>query len=98
MDALQTLKKKYEGYGIMQLVTAVIGMIVLVVANSVGGEILTKMRATQTDNSSAANITDAGGAALVDVSDWYGTIVVIIIASFVLLLLVGQFMRIGGSA
>jgi len=98
MLAFNMLKKKYEGYGIMSLVTAIIGMIVLVVANSVGGEILSKMKATQTANSSSYNITGAGEAALVDVSDWYGTIVVIIIASFVLLLLVGQFMQIGGGA
>jgi len=43
----------------------------------------------------AYNISAAGTVAIGDVSDWYGTIVVVIIASFILVLLVGQFVKIG---
>jgi len=94
---MKAITDKREGYGIMALVGAAIGIIVLVIAVAVGGQILDQIRDTQTIDSIAYNTTTSGLGAMDDFGDWFSTIVVIVIASFVIVLLVRQFAGVGQS-
>lgn len=91
--AIDTSKKALsKGSTMMDLVLASILLVVLVVAVSVGSQILDQIQDTQTVNSTAYNVTGTGLTAMGDFADWFTTIVVIIVASFIIGFLLSRFL------
>ena len=97
---LKSMSHKRKGqsnlFTIGGLTAAIVALIVLVVTNSIGADILDRLGQQQEVNSTALNITNAGGQALQDVSDFYGIIVTVLLSVFIIGLLLAAFGRLVG--
>lgn len=83
--------------GLAELPRTALYVIVLVVVVAVGATLLTQIQATQTAGAYDYNITNTGLDALVQYSNWFEIIVIIIVMSVVIGLLLFSFMKGRGS-
>ena len=78
------MKNSKKGFQITEVPSLVIVLLVISIVLGVGATILTQIRATQTTNSLAYNITTDGLDSQEDMSEWQGTWVVIVAAAVVI--------------
>jgi len=66
------------------MLPAALTVVVTIIGISIGGDILDKLAQTQTENSTAWNITDKGLDATEDFADWFSIIVTVVAAVIVI--------------
>jgi len=80
-----------KGLSMGQFSAIALGFVVVAIVISMGGEILTELRDTQTANSYAYNITGQGLEGAETFGDWLPTIAVVIAAAVVIGVIVTYF-------
>ena len=91
MKSIVMGKKK----GLSDLPRTALYVILLVIVVAVGATLLTEMRGTQATDAYDYNVTSAGLDALVQYSNWFEIIVIIIVMSVIITLLMFAFARSG---
>ena len=89
---------KMKGQSLASLQAAALAMVVLVIVITVGAQILGEIKASQTDNTTEYNTTEAGQEAMKEFSDWFTIIVLVLIAVVIISLLVRGLGGVTGGA
>jgi|TARA_Y100000310_G_scaffold126314_1_gene125145 flagellar motor component MotA len=85
------LLKNKNGVSLAQLVGIAITFVIVAVTLGVGGDILDEISDDATENTTKANATEKGGAALNQISDWLPTLGLVVAAAVVIGVLVSSF-------
>ncbi len=90
-------RRNQKGLSLGDLRSGALAMVVLVIVIAVGAQILGSIQTTQTAGTAEHNTTTAGLAALETFGDWFGIIVLVIVAAVVLSIVLSAFARSSGG-